>query len=56
MDPDGQCRTDLDEYIYEAPTAGASGFVLEGDPPEQPLAAIHSPRVTLTLGDDLLSA
>jgi len=32
---------DLDEYIYEALRAGASGFVLKDDPPEQLLAAIR---------------
>ena len=32
---------DLDEYVYEALRAGASGFVLKDDPPEQLLAAIH---------------
>ena len=32
---------DLDEYVYEALTAGASGFVLKDDPPEQLLAAIR---------------
>jgi DNA-binding NarL/FixJ family response regulator len=29
----------LDEYVYEALCAGASGFVLKDDPPEQLLAA-----------------
>jgi DNA-binding NarL/FixJ family response regulator len=33
---------DLDEYIYEALQAGASGFVLKDDPPEQLLAAIRT--------------
>ncbi|HMB79455.1 MAG TPA: response regulator transcription factor, partial [Vicinamibacterales bacterium] len=33
---------DLDEYIYEALRAGASGFVLKDDPPEQLLAAIRT--------------
>ena len=32
---------DLDEYVYEALCAGASGFVLKDDPPEQLLAAIR---------------
>ncbi|HEX6663110.1 MAG TPA: response regulator transcription factor [Gaiellaceae bacterium] len=32
---------DLDEYVYEALRAGASGFVLKDDPPEQLLAAIR---------------
>jgi DNA-binding NarL/FixJ family response regulator len=42
---------DLDEYVYEALTAGASGFVLKDDPPEQLLAAIR----TVAAGDALLS-
>jgi DNA-binding NarL/FixJ family response regulator len=42
---------DLDEYIYEALRAGASGFVLKDDPPEQLIAAIH----TIAAGDALLS-
>ena len=42
---------DLDEYVYEALTAGASGFVLKDDPPEQLLAAIR----TVAGGDALLS-
>ena len=33
---------DLDEYVYEALSAGASGFVLKDDPPEQLLAAIRT--------------
>src|SRR5512145_516465 len=32
---------DLDEYVYDALRAGASGFVLKDDPPEQLLAAIR---------------
>jgi DNA-binding NarL/FixJ family response regulator len=42
---------DLDEYVYEALRAGASGFVLKDDPPEQLLAAIR----TVADGDALLS-
>jgi DNA-binding NarL/FixJ family response regulator len=42
---------DLDEYVYEALRAGASGFVLKDDPPEQLLAAIR----TVAKGDALLS-
>jgi DNA-binding NarL/FixJ family response regulator len=42
---------DLDEYIYEALSAGASGFVLKDDPPEQLIAAIR----TVAGGDALLS-
>jgi DNA-binding NarL/FixJ family response regulator len=32
---------DLDEYVYEALRAGASGFVLKDDPPEQLITAIR---------------
>jgi DNA-binding NarL/FixJ family response regulator len=32
---------DLDDYVYEALRAGASGFVLKDDPPEQLLSAIR---------------
>ena len=42
---------DLDEYVYEALAAGASGFVLKDDPPEQLLAAIR----TVADGEALLS-
>ena len=42
---------DLDEYIYEALSAGASGFVLKDDPPEQLISAIH----TVAAGNALLS-
>jgi DNA-binding NarL/FixJ family response regulator len=42
---------DLDEYIYEALKAGASGFVLKDDPPEQLIGAIR----TVAAGDALLS-
>jgi DNA-binding NarL/FixJ family response regulator len=42
---------DLDEYVYEGLRAGASGFVLKDDPPEQLIAAIH----TVAAGDALLS-
>jgi DNA-binding NarL/FixJ family response regulator len=42
---------DLDEYIYEGLRAGASGFVLKDDPPEQLIAAIR----TVAAGDALLS-
>jgi DNA-binding NarL/FixJ family response regulator len=42
---------DLDEYVYEALRAGASGFVLKDDPPEQLLAAIR----VIAAGDALLS-
>ena len=33
---------DLDEYVFEALSAGASGFVLKDDPPEQLIAAIRT--------------
>ena len=42
---------DLEEYIYEALRAGASGFVLKDDPAEQLIAAIR----TVAAGDALLS-
>jgi DNA-binding NarL/FixJ family response regulator len=42
---------DLDEYVYEALHAGASGFVLKDDPPEQLIAAVR----TIAAGDALLS-
>jgi DNA-binding NarL/FixJ family response regulator len=42
---------DLDEYVFEALKAGASGFVLKDDSPEQLIAAIR----TVAHGDALLS-
>ena len=42
---------DLDEYVYEALRAGASGFVLKDDPAEQLLAAVR----VVAAGDALLS-
>ena len=42
---------DLDDYVYEALRAGASGFVLKDIPPEQLVAAIH----TIAKGEALLS-
>jgi DNA-binding NarL/FixJ family response regulator len=42
---------DLDEYVYEALRAGASGFVLKDDTPEQLIAAIR----TVAAGHALLS-
>ena len=42
---------DLDEYVYEALSVGASGFVLKDDSPEQLLAAIR----TVAAGDALIS-
>src|SRR3954467_3434893 len=41
----------LDEYIFDALSAGASGFVLKDDPPEQLIAAIR----TVASGNALLS-
>jgi len=42
---------DLDEYVYRALKAGASGFVLKDEPPEQLVAAVR----TVAGGDALLS-
>jgi DNA-binding NarL/FixJ family response regulator len=42
---------DLDEYVYEALRAGASGFVLKDNPPEQLIAAVR----TVAAGEALLS-
>jgi DNA-binding NarL/FixJ family response regulator len=42
---------DLDEYVYEALAAGASGFVLKDIPPEQLVDAIH----VVASGDALLA-
>jgi DNA-binding NarL/FixJ family response regulator len=42
---------DLDEYVYRALQAGASGFVLKDDPPEQLISAVR----TVAGGDALLS-
>jgi DNA-binding NarL/FixJ family response regulator len=33
---------DLDEYVYDAIRAGASGFLLKDSPPDQMVAAIHA--------------
>jgi DNA-binding NarL/FixJ family response regulator len=41
----------LDEYVYEALGAGASGFVLKDEPPEQLISAVR----TVAAGDALLS-
>jgi DNA-binding NarL/FixJ family response regulator len=41
----------LDDYVFEALRAGASGFVLKDEPPEQLLAAVR----TVAAGDALLS-
>ncbi len=42
---------DLDEYVFEALRAGASGFLLKDAPPEELIAAVH----TVASGDALLS-
>jgi DNA-binding NarL/FixJ family response regulator len=42
---------DLDEYVYEALRAGASGFVLKDEPPEELLSAIR----VVARGEALLS-
>lgn len=42
---------DMDEYIYEAFRAGASGFLVKDVPPEQLIAGIHS----VASGDALLA-
>jgi DNA-binding NarL/FixJ family response regulator len=42
---------DLDEYVFEALQAGASGFVLKDDPPERLVAAVR----TVAAGDAMLS-
>ena len=42
---------DLDDYVFEALRAGASGFVLKDDPPEQLLSAVR----TVARGEALLS-
>ena len=42
---------DLDEYVYDALKAGASGFLLKDLPPEQLAAAV----LTVSQGDALLS-
>ncbi len=42
---------EIDEYVYEAVRAGASGFLLKRTPPEQLLAGIR----TIAEGDALLS-
>ena len=54
---------DLDEYIYEALRAGASGFLLKDTPPEQLVAAIRivadgeallSPRITCRMIEEFV--
>jgi DNA-binding NarL/FixJ family response regulator len=56
-EPDGAAAVlilttfDLDDYVYEALRAGASGFLLKDAPPEQLIAAIH----TLAAGEALIA-
>src|SRR3954453_12212411 len=54
-DPDSRILVlttfDLDEYVYRALQAGASGFVLTDDPPEQRIAPVR----TVAAGAGLLS-
>jgi DNA-binding NarL/FixJ family response regulator len=42
---------DLDEYVYQALTAGASGFLLKNAPPEQLISAVR----VVAAGDALLA-
>ena len=42
---------DLDEYVYDALRAGASGFLLKDAPPEQMIAGVHAAAT----GDALIS-
>ena len=42
---------DLDDYVFEALRAGASGFLLKDSPPEDLLAAVH----TVASGEALLA-
>jgi DNA-binding NarL/FixJ family response regulator len=42
---------DLDEYVFEALRAGASGFLLKDAPPEDLIGAVH----TVAAGDALLA-
>jgi DNA-binding NarL/FixJ family response regulator len=42
---------DLDEYVFDALKAGASGFILKDCPPDQLIAAIH----TVAGGDAMLA-
>jgi DNA-binding NarL/FixJ family response regulator len=42
---------DLDEYVFDALKAGASGFLLKDCPPDQLIAAIH----IVAVGDALLA-
>ncbi|WP_033344312.1 response regulator [Catenuloplanes japonicus] len=42
---------DLDEYVYAALSAGASGFLLKDTPPQRIIAAVH----TIVAGDLLMA-
>jgi DNA-binding NarL/FixJ family response regulator len=42
---------DLDEYVYTALAAGASGFLLKDTPPQRIIAAVH----TIAAGDILMA-
>jgi Response regulator containing a CheY-like receiver domain and an HTH DNA-binding domain len=42
---------DLDEYVYDALRAGASGFLLKDSPAEQMIAAVHAAAI----GDALIA-
>jgi DNA-binding NarL/FixJ family response regulator len=55
---------DLDEYVYDALRAGASGFLLKDTPPEQQIEAIRvvagvdsllSPRVTTRVIEEFVA-
>ena len=54
-DPDARVLVlttfNLDDYVYESLRAGASGFVLKDEPPEQLIAAVR----TVAAGEALLS-
>ena len=54
-DPDAKVLVlttfNLDDYVYESLRAGASGFVLKDEPPEQLIAAVR----TVAAGEALLS-
>lgn len=57
LPPDGSTRVvilttfDLDEYVYKALRAGASGFLLKDTPPDQLVAAIR----VIAAGDALIA-
>jgi DNA-binding NarL/FixJ family response regulator len=49
--PRASSPIDLDEYVYDALRAGASGFLLKDAPPEQILDAVH----VVAAGDALIA-